>query len=303
MLNLVTYRDLIIEGIPAETKPNSRPLLPDEYRDVNIAYVPPIPLPDGQYLFYIRANTDVIERIELDTRVNHQIIARSWTELFYSTYHYWDRIFDAEVIDRTDAHSYKVRRKIADIADQEILGIFVPGIFAGDDVPELRAPQFIVERYARFRADTQLVVPTLNAINGLLLERLRVDPHQLFSIDPRKFEELICEILDRHGWRVELTPKTKDGGYDIFAFSGSPGGVSSSWLVECKRYRPDRKVGVEVVRSICGVKEQLKAANAMIVTTSSFTRGAHEWSKTRWDLSLRDYDGILSWLNNVPRST
>ena len=82
-------------------------------------------------------------------------------------------------------------------------------------------------------------------------------------------------------------------------FSGTTGGVKSHWIIECKKWAPGRKVGVEIVRGICGVKEQVKSGNAMIVTTSSFTRGAEQLAHDRWDLSLKDYNAVADWLRVI----
>ena len=49
------------------------------------------------------------------------------------------------------------------------------------------------------------------------------------------------------------------------------------FLVECKRYSPRHRVGVEVVRSLQGVLSEQRANGEAIVTTSFFTRGAEEF--------------------------
>ena len=60
---------------------------------------------------------------------------------------------------------------------------------------------------------------------------------------PRQFEELICEILAGFGWEVQLTPATRDGGYDMFAISQDlVAGVQTSWIIECKKYSAEKKV-------------------------------------------------------------
>ena len=74
-------------------------------------------------------------------------------------------------------------------------------------------------------------------------------------------------------------------------------GVTTSWIIECKKYRKDRPVGVDIVRGLFGVKLDLKVANAMLATTSHFTKGVHDYKASRYDLELRDYEGILEWIN------
>jgi len=36
---------------------------------------------------------------------------------------------------------------------------------------------------------------------------------------------------------------------------------------------------------------------AMLATTSDFTKGVHDFKTSRWDFRLRDFEGILEWIN------
>lgn len=141
------------------------------------------------------------------------------------------------------------------------------------------------------------LVETARAITSELIKYLSNHPQAMYEIRPRQFEELIAEILAHYGWEVNLTPPTRDGGYDLFAISKDAAGVRTSWIIECKKYRQDRKVGIDVVRSLYGVKMNLKVANMLLATTSYFTKGVHAFKASRYDLQLRDYEGILEWLN------
>src|SRR5262249_26534719 len=44
-------------------------------------------------------------------------------------------------------------------------------------------------------------------------------PAYLDQLTPRRFEELIASLFRNHGFKVELTARTRDGGYDIVAVS------------------------------------------------------------------------------------
>ncbi|HMN96371.1 MAG TPA: restriction endonuclease, partial [Phycisphaerales bacterium] len=93
-------------------------------------------------------------------------------------------------------------------------------------------------------------------------------PEQLRDLDPVLFEAVVAELLAGFGWKVSVTPPTRDGGYDILGLTTDPSGLRTSWLVECKRYRADHKVGVEIARQIVGVKTHIGVPNAVLVTTS-----------------------------------
>jgi restriction endonuclease Mrr len=68
-------------------------------------------------------------------------------------------------------------------------------------------------------------------------------------------------------------------------------------LVEAKKYRPDRPVGIEIVRQLYGTFCDEQANSAMLVTTSRFTRDAHEFQeKHKYQLQLREYAHVVDWL-------
>jgi restriction endonuclease Mrr len=129
------------------------------------------------------------------------------------------------------------------------------------------------------------------------MKYLAKHPEGIHEITSRQFEELIAEILAGYGWDVELTPATKDGGYDLYAISKDISGLRSHWIIECKKWAPDRKVGVEIVRALYGVKSDRKMGNALLATTSHFTHGVEAFKNSRYDLALKDYEGILQWIN------
>ncbi len=135
------------------------------------------------------------------------------------------------------------------------------------------------------------------AVNEELLAFLAANPELMRDIEPRRFEEVVAELFRKRGFSVQLTPQTRDGGRDLLAVnSGSLG--KSLYLVECKRYAENRKVGVEVVRGLYGVLQAERATKGIIVTTSSFTRDAVAFaSPLEYQLSLRDYDALRDWLD------
>ena len=75
-----------------------------------------------------------------------------------------------------------------------------------------------------------------------------------------------------------------------------PSGLQTSWVVECKRYGADNKVGVQIARQIVGVKTHIGVPNAVLVTTSSFTADVQELSSARQDLHLVDLATLARWL-------
>lgn len=131
-----------------------------------------------------------------------------------------------------------------------------------------------------------------------IIRLLARNPQQLYEIEPRRFEELVAELLARQGLRVKLTPRSKDGGKDILAFAKTSLG-EHLYHVECKRFAPNRPVGVALVRQLYGVIEADRATAGMLVTTSRFTEDAWAFQETvKHRMSLKAYEDIVSWIND-----
>lgn len=145
------------------------------------------------------------------------------------------------------------------------------------------------------------VKPRIIFANEALVEGLRRQPDIIHDLSPRKFEELVAEILGDLGYEVELTPATRDGGKDILAYMTTPHGKLLC-LVEVKKYRRDRPVGVELVRQLYGTLTDADASSAMLVTTSSFSPDAKAFQQRhRYKLALRDYGDVVQWIEGYKR--
>jgi restriction system protein len=121
----------------------------------------------------------------------------------------------------------------------------------------------------------------------------------LYSLHPRKFEEVIAEIFLRNGFHVELTKATRDGGKDIIAVDNKMG-ISTKYIIECKRYSKKNKISIALVQRLLGVKIATSANKAILATTSTFTKDAMLFtSNCVWDLELKDYADIVGWLKSV----
>lgn len=136
-----------------------------------------------------------------------------------------------------------------------------------------------------------------------LVIALKAEPELLAELDPRQFEEVTAEIFRDKGFEVELTKRTRDGGKDVIAFHKDQLGIRTKYIIECKNYSDTNKVGVDIVRSLYGVKNSRSGGNVgIIVTTSTFTSVAREFveneASTNLDLTLADKKQLLAWLND-----
>jgi len=141
------------------------------------------------------------------------------------------------------------------------------------------------------------LISTYASVNDELLAHLAANPSALRELNPRHFEGVVAELFRKRGFAVELTPRTRDGGRDVLAVHSDTLG-KSLYLIECKRYAPSRKVGVEVVRGLYGVLQADRATKGIIVTTSSYTKDALAFATPlQYQLSLRDFEALKEWLS------
>ena len=135
----------------------------------------------------------------------------------------------------------------------------------------------------------------INEISDELISYIGKHPGFIRNLDPRKFEELVASILEAQGYEVTLTPKSRDGGKDIVAvYKGSFGHLM--FVYECKHYDNKNKVGVGAVRGLYGVKMAGQYNQAVLVTTSSFTKPATDFVKPlKFELLLKDHNDVIGW--------
>ncbi len=165
----------------------------------------------------------------------------------------------------------------------------------------LKTRQEDVLRTLGYAHESSLYLPTsriiVSDVSDELLSYFRRHPERLRDGTPRRFEEVIAAIFRGNGYDVEITPASKDGGYDLMAVQHTKITGANVYLVECKRYAPQNKVGVGVVRGLYGIVSSQDATKGVVTTTSSFTRGAQEFAERhRARLSLHDLACLKEWL-------
>jgi restriction endonuclease len=155
-----------------------------------------------------------------------------------------------------------------------------------------------------FRVQPGILIPEFKievaSVNEELIRYLAKKPEDLYSLAPRKFEELVEAIFRDFGYEVLLGPRGKDGGVDLRAIRKDSLGQFLC-LIQCKRHAPHRPVRVDIVRSLHGVAESEKASCGLVVTTSHFSREAREFADlNKYKMSLRDYNDLVGWLKHYP---
>jgi hypothetical protein len=143
---------------------------------------------------------------------------------------------------------------------------------------------------------TKVIRIDVAEINDELIDYLAKHPEKMRELGSRKFEELVAELFRSKGYEVEITPCTRDGGFDVRAVHRSDLGTMLI-IIECKRYALENRVGVGIVRGLYGVVESERATKGIIATTSYFSRDAKEFhNDIQFRLGLADFDVVQGWL-------
>ena len=124
----------------------------------------------------------------------------------------------------------------------------------------------------------------------------------IYSLNPRRFEALVEDIFKHNGFNTLWTQATRDGGVDILLLEDNSSDCIA--IVECKRYKKERKVGVSTVRALVGAAISWRANKAYLVTSSDYTAPARDIVTTYQDVgyeidlvALSDLVGYLGVYN------
>lgn len=97
----------------------------------------------------------------------------------------------------------------------------------------------------------------------------------LFEMDPIEFESLVADLFRAMGMQAVMTQRSNDGGVDVDALDPAPirGGRI---VVQVKRYRAN--VSPTAVRDLYGTVQHAGANKGVLVTTSGFGPGSHDFA-------------------------
>lgn len=147
--------------------------------------------------------------------------------------------------------------------------------------------------------ESPIIQLDFSKISEELTAYLLKEPKAMHEMSPRKFEELVAYIMEKHGYEVTLTQQSRDGGIDIFALKNEGFGNILT-IVDCKKYSETNPVGIAAVRGMYGTLQIENASHGMIATTSRFTRDASVLAKDyKYQLSLKSHADILQWIHQT----
>ncbi len=94
---------------------------------------------------------------------------------------------------------------------------------------------------------------------------------KLLAMESSQFEVLVGELLSKLGYEsVKVTGRSGDKGIDISAILTMGGITSVKTVVQVKRYKPDNKIGGDVIAQLRGSAEVDQ--RGLVITSSNFTK-------------------------------
>jgi restriction system protein len=140
------------------------------------------------------------------------------------------------------------------------------------------------------------IKPMIVFDNDRLIRQLKQKPQDVFGLTDRQFEEVVADLLQDMGYEITLTQQTRDGGKDILAAKKTELG-DVLCLVDTKKYKQSRKIGVEMVRTLLGTLTDHNATSAMLATTSTYSKDAYALQdRHKYKLSLKNYADVTGWI-------
>ncbi|MHB1463418.1 MAG: SNF2-related protein [Armatimonadota bacterium] len=111
-------------------------------------------------------------------------------------------------------------------------------------------------------------------------------------------EERVARLMAHLGYRVEKTPRSRDGGVDVIAEREDAVGTRHCLLIQCKDN--DRLCGVEAVRSLNGVlPDGQRGTVGVVVCPSGFSTEARSFAIAR-NIHLWDEDKLDAMEHQQP---
>ncbi|MDO4604760.1 MAG: restriction endonuclease [Helcococcus sp.] len=109
-----------------------------------------------------------------------------------------------------------------------------------------------------------------------------------------EFEKYLKNLFEQNGYIVELTKASQDYGADLILKG------KKKIVVQAKRYKADRKVGIAAVQQIIAAKDYYKAQEAWVFTNSFYTKSAVNQALVS-NIKLYDRNNLIDFLEKFKK--
>lgn len=129
--------------------------------------------------------------------------------------------------------------------------------------------------YADFSKDREKGLDILKSAL-LKIQKVGYEFQDWSHFDWRKFEDLIYELLNVEGFKVQRTPPTRDGGYDFIAHTENVFGKPEKLIIEAKFYK-NQKISMAILRKLYGIASLEKVNKVLLITNSELTNSSRNF--------------------------
>ncbi len=140
--------------------------------------------------------------------------------------------------------------------------------------------------------DLKDVAAPLNDVRQYLLAK----KDSAFEAHPKLFEDVVCSMFKDLGWNARVTAYSGDDGIDVI-LDGPDG---STIGIQVKRYKKDRRIEAEQIRSLAGALLLSGHTKGIFITTSRFRKGAeraaYQLTEIGYPIELIDAERFLAAL-------
>ncbi len=156
------------------------------------------------------------------------------------------------------------------------------------------------EEEADVGAEVRIILKAVSEHFARLIAR---DAGTLAHLEWRDVERTIAEVFDGLGFRVTLTPGSKDGGKDV-VLECEVAGKRAVYYVEIKHWRSATRVGADAVEKLLKVVVREKKDGGLFLSTYGFTDNAFEQLTTidKQRLRFGDQDRIVTLCRTYVRA-
>jgi hypothetical protein len=114
-----------------------------------------------------------------------------------------------------------------------------------------------------------VIAIAVRRMSDKLAQLIAEDSNALEAVEWRDLERVFETVFSGLGYGVELTPGSKDGGFDL-VIQSNESGASTRYLVEVKHWRSGKKVGSKDLTDFVHVVAREKSAGGLFLATYGF---------------------------------
>lgn len=153
--------------------------------------------------------------------------------------------------------------------------------------------------YFEWQWINELIKEDYTSLYQELFDYFKTNPDKLYALSPRSLEVFISEVFRNQGYQTELGSGWNDGGVDLRLYQKDAIDQIVT-LVQIKRYRSDRPIGLESVAYLNNMVSDENANRGLFITTSKYLPQVKSFANRHKNkLILADSQDIEKWCESA----